>query len=125
MTAKTRKIVVLSNDDLNNSSIHSTVMIAKIISIEDYEKEEDWYHLTIEGSHPFFVHLDEGLTGKECYIDMASITTIHKNLLFQEKFDLGARIMAVVSSRLDYCFNLGLYRHSIAIGNTATGNSSI
>ncbi|PIH61536.1 hypothetical protein [Paenibacillus sp. LK1] len=119
LTAKTRKIVVLSNDDLDNSLGHGTVMIAKIVSVDEHEKEEEWYKLTVEGSHPFFVHLDEAFTGKECFIDMASITTIHKNLLFEEKFFLGNNIMMNVTSKLDYLMNLGFYRHSIAVGNAS------
>ncbi|WP_336784137.1 hypothetical protein [Paenibacillus illinoisensis] len=104
---KPRKVVVLSNDELNSSETQLDVMVAKFYSITDKDKSESWYELAVNGTHPFFVYLGQEVTGRECIIDLSTITTIHKNMLLEEKLDITS-IMPVIESKIQYCFDLGL-----------------
>lgn len=110
LKVKPRKVLILSNDELNHDASHYDVTVAKIYSIKDSEHSEPWYDPTVEGTHPFFVYLESSITGKECYIDLSTVTTIHKNMLLEEKLNISP-VMESVGSKLEYCLSaLGMYR---------------
>lgn len=106
---KQRKVVVLSSDDLNSDSEHKDVIIAKIYSIEEYEKDEPWYEATKSGSHPMFAFLPKTVTGKECYVDLSNTTTIHKNMLLDDKKDI-SMFMPMIEDKMDFCYQMGIYK---------------
>lgn len=106
---KQRKVVVVSQDSNNtNNAIHN-ITVAPISSIEPHERDKEWYKLAVNGTHPFFVYLPEDITGKECFVNVSSITTIHKNLLLNSKQDL-SDYMPTVDDRLEYYLSLGAYK---------------
>ncbi|WP_124118483.1 type II toxin-antitoxin system PemK/MazF family toxin [Paenibacillus xylanexedens] len=107
LNLKPRKVVVVSNDELNADTTQRDVMVAKLYTIKRKDKSEPWYPLAVSGSHPFFVYLGQEITGRECIIDLSTITTIHKNMLLQEKLDI-TPIMPAIESKIKYCFDLGL-----------------
>jgi hypothetical protein len=105
---KQRKVVVISNDDICHNKYRINVTVAPILSIADHEKKENWYRQAKEGTHPFFVYLPEDVTGRESIIVVSDLTTIHKNMLLNDKKDIN-EYMPVVESKLEYCFQLGIY----------------
>lgn len=106
---KPRKVVVVSQDKNNSNNAIHNITVAPISSIEPEEREKDWYKLAVEGTHPFFVYLPEEVTGKECFVNVSSITTIHKNLLLNSKIDL-SEYMPSVDDKLEYYLSLGAYK---------------
>jgi len=108
LSIKPRKVVVISADVLNEDTEHFDVTVAKIYSIYEEDKTEPWYQPTVEGTHPLFAYLPKNVTGRECYIDLATATNIHKNMLLEEKMDISS-YLPVIDNRLNYCFELGIY----------------
>ncbi len=104
---KPRKVLVLSNNELNEDLDHYDVIVAKIYQVHPDDKLSAWYELAKNGNHPFFFWLDKDITGRECVIDLSSVTTIHKNMLLEEKMDLSP-IMPAVDQKIKYCFDLGM-----------------
>lgn len=110
VSLKQRKVVVVSRDeDINQDNRIKTVNVAPIVSIEPSEHDTEWYKMAVSGEHPFFVYLPEIVTGKECIINVSNITTIHKTLLLNDKFDL-SEFLPVIDNKLEYCLQLGAYK---------------
>ncbi|WP_339236229.1 hypothetical protein MKX40_22210 [Paenibacillus sp. FSL R5-0517] len=109
LKVKRRKVVIISSDDLNGDNSHDDVIVAKIYSIKEHEKDEEWYHLTKAGTHPLFAYLPDAVTGKECYVDLSNTTTIHKNMLLDEKYDI-TEFMDIIEQRIEYCYQMGVYK---------------
>lgn len=106
---KARRVAIITNDKLNHDVDQEDVNIAKIYSVKPDDHQEDWYEPAVNGTHPFFVYLPETVTGVESIIDISSITTIHKNMLLEEKENI-EDYLPVIESKIDYCFKMGIYQ---------------
>lgn len=112
---KPRKVVVISSDNLNQKPDHFDVTVAKIYSIYEEDKFEQWYKDAFDGTHPFFAYLPKEVTGRECVVDLSSIESIHKNMLLEDKCD-AASYMPAIDSKMEYCLSLGMHKTHQSIG---------
>lgn len=116
---KRRKVVVLSRDEVCQSQYEDDVLIAKIITIKDYHRSKPWYQDLVNGSHQWFVHLPEHITGKESYINMSQIMTIGKKMLIQKHHYLPSEQMEMVEARYVYGVQLGVIKETDEAGDLA------
>lgn len=105
---KPRRVLLLSNDDLNKSTEFEYVQVAPIMTISPKDKIKSWYLKTKQDEHPVFVYLADSITGKECYIDISEIMSIHKTTLLERKEKLPDERMLVVEDNILECLALGL-----------------
>jgi len=117
---KQRKVVIISSDELNSDSEHDDVIIAKIYSIYEDDKTEPWYEPTKAGTHPMFAYLPKTVTGRECFVDLSNTTTIHKNMLLDDKKDI-SDFMPVIEDKMEYCFQMGIYKQKQPVSNEDIG----
>ncbi|WP_140417669.1 type II toxin-antitoxin system PemK/MazF family toxin [Desulfosporosinus sp. FKA] len=104
---KPRKVLILSNDEFNASTDFEFVQVAPIMSIDDKDKSKQWYLLTKNDEHPAFVYLSEEITGRECYIDISEIMSIHKSMLLSKIKCLPVDRIKVVEDNILECLDLG------------------
>lgn len=110
---KTRKVLILSNDDICKRTSVYDVTVAPIYGIYEDDREKEWYQKVVKGTHPFFAYLPEEITGMECVIDLTNVMSISKFMLLKERFDITDR-MDKVEERLQYCLALGVdKKHNI------------
>lgn len=83
-TMKRRKVVILSSDDVCQNTTMPDLLVARIVSVKDYHREAIWYPNLLDGTHEWFVHLPEHVTGKESFINMMQAIPIGKNLLIEK-----------------------------------------
>lgn len=108
VTLKTRKVVVLSNDTLNSSDEIDFVQIAPIMSVSEKDKTKQWYKKMIANNHPAFVFIPQHVTGKECYVDISEMTSIHKGMLQRRSKQVPEEYMQVIEDNILECLDLGL-----------------
>jgi hypothetical protein len=109
-TLKRRKVLLLTSDELCRDLIYPDVTIAKVYSIKPEHKKQEWYKLLVADQHPLYVYLPDNITGEECYIHMASATTIGKNMLIQKKCLIPGDRMELVEQRHQECIDLGVIK---------------
>lgn len=116
---KPRKVLILSNDDFNMSAEFEFVQVAPIMSIDDKDKLKNWYTKTKNDEHPAFVYLPAEVTGRECYIDISEITSIHKSMLLSKLKALTDERLRVVEDNILECLALGFIeeQQDISISN--------
>jgi len=107
---KRRKVVVLTSDELSKSLTFPDVLVAKIITVKEHHRQQDWYRLLLRDEHPLAVYLPKSITGEECYINMAQITTIGKKLLIEKQQLLPADRMEIVEQRYEEIADLGVIK---------------
>lgn len=112
-TLKRRKVLVLSSDDLNHNTVQPDILVAKITSIKEHEKTQNFYKLIKNDQHPTYVYLPKSITGEECYVDLTSVTTIAKNLLLEYKAFLPPDRMEEVEKVFQDCLDLGIVKKNM------------
>ncbi|WP_068794192.1 type II toxin-antitoxin system PemK/MazF family toxin [Brevibacillus laterosporus] len=108
MNVKPRRVLILSDNTLNKSEEFEFVQIAPVMSISRRDQSKAWYQKTIEDDHPAFIYLPREITGKECYVDVSEIMSIHKSLLLMKKNKVPNGRMQVVEDAIIECLGLGL-----------------
>ncbi|WP_237690735.1 PemK-like protein [Paenibacillus caui] len=110
---KRRKVVILTADSLCKDKYYPDILVAKIVSIKDHHRDQEWYKLLVQDKHALFVHLPAEITGEESYINMAQVTSIGKKLLIEKKNILSAGRMQLVERRHKECIDLGVIKTEI------------
>jgi len=105
---KPRKVLILSNDSFNVSPEFEFVQVAPIMSIEDRDRLKQWYIKAKNDDHPAFVYLPVEITGKECYVDISEIMSIHKSMLLSRIKALTTERLKIVEENILECLDLGL-----------------
>ncbi|MCM3442963.1 type II toxin-antitoxin system PemK/MazF family toxin [Metabacillus halosaccharovorans] len=106
MTIKPRRVVVLSNDEINQSTEFEYILVAPINTIKDEEKTRDWYNKLINDEHPIFTYLPNGNLDR--YADLSQTVSIHKSLLLRKLRPLEDPRMEVLDENLIQCLSLGI-----------------
>lgn len=109
---KRRKVLVLTADDLCQDTYFDDILVAKIISIKDRHRQQDWYkNLLLKDKHPFYIHLPENGVIKESYINISQPMTIGKKMLIENhNIILQSNRMALVEKRYAEMVDLGLIK---------------
>lgn len=116
-SSQRRKVIVLSSDDYSKNIHIQDILIAKIVTIKSNHREQNWYKLLIEDKHPLFVHLPEGITGEESYVNLAQVTSIGKKMLINKRLLLPEDRMQLVENRLNDFIDLGVIKSDSVIVN--------
>ncbi|MGG4105252.1 PemK-like protein [Paenibacillus lautus] len=109
---KRRRVLILTSDELCKSKTFPDILVAKIVSIKERHREQNWYknHL-VNDTHPLYVHLGKDVTGEESYINLAQPMTIGKKMLIQNYNKvLGPDRMALVEDRYARLVSLGVIK---------------
>jgi mRNA-degrading endonuclease toxin of MazEF toxin-antitoxin module len=106
MTIKTRRVVVLSNDEINQESGFEYILVAPINTIKPNERSKDWYSKLKEDEHPIFSYLPNG--EYERYVDLSQTVSIHKSLLLKKHNQVNSDRMEVIENNLLQCLSLGI-----------------
>jgi len=116
---KPRKVLILSNDTINVSTEFEFVQVAPIMSIDDKDKSKHWYNKTKNDEHPAFVYLSAEITGRECYIDISEIMSIHKSMLLSKIKCLPISRLKIVEDNILECLDLGFIdeQQDISVSN--------
>ncbi|EJW13909.1 PemK-like protein [Paenibacillus alvei] len=111
---KRRKVVVLTSDDQCQDTYFSDVLVAKIVSIKDHHRTQDWYkNYLLNDIHPFYVHIPANGVLKESYINIAQPMTIGKKMLIKNhNMILPADRMVLVEKRFTEMIDLGVIKVS-------------
>lgn len=105
-TIKPRKVVVVTNDEINQNVDYEYLLVAPINTIKSYEKQKDWYSLLIEDKHPIYTYVPNGNFDR--YIDISQTTSIHKSLLLSKKSKLTEDRQEVLDQNILQCLALGI-----------------
>lgn len=119
VTLKTRKVVIISSDKMNESKEIEFVQVAPIMSISDYDKKKTWYRKTVNDRHPAFVYIPEKVTGRECYVDISEIMSIHKGMLQRRVKAVPEDRMLVIEENILECLDLGLIEEEAKQGDAS------
>lgn len=120
VTLKPRRVVVLSTNEMNQNEEFEFILVAPIMSITDFDKTKPWYKKMLTDEHPFFLHLPECVTGKECYVDLSELTSIHKSMLLHKHGCVTEERMIVLQDLLSECLDLGLAKEDEQTTETGT-----
>lgn len=115
VTLKPRKVLVITNDELCQNENIEFVHIAPIMSIYDRDKSKGWYQKAVNDQHPFFVYLPKNITGRECYIDISEVASIHKSMLLRKLNRLPQERLEIVEETIIQWLDLGVYEEEIEI----------
>jgi hypothetical protein len=107
VTLKPRKVVILSNDVLNQEEEFEFIQVAPIMSLTQRDKSKDWFKMVQNDTHPIFVYLDSSITGKECYVDLSETMSIHKGTLLRKLNEVPEPRLTVIEEHLAECLSLG------------------
>ncbi|STO12881.1 PemK-like protein [[Flavobacterium] thermophilum] len=106
MTVKPRKVVVLTNDEINQNEYFEYILVAPINTIKPNEKHKEWYHKLINDEHPIFTYIPKGKL--ERYVDLSQTMSIHKSLLLRKSDHIPEDRMKVIDDNLVQCLALGI-----------------
>ncbi|RAK14860.1 PemK-like, MazF-like toxin of type II toxin-antitoxin system [Anoxybacillus vitaminiphilus] len=106
MTVKPRKVVVLTNDVINQNEDFEYILIAPINTIKPDEKHKDWYHKLVNDDHPIFTYIPKW--NLERYVNLSQTMSIHKSLLLHKSDPIPDDRMKVIDDNLVQCLALGL-----------------
>ena len=104
---KPRRVLILSNDSFNMSPEFEFVQVAPIMSINDKDRLKPWYTKIKNDEHPAFVYLPGEITGRECYVDISEIMSIHKSMLLIKSNCLPIGRLKIVEDNILECLDLG------------------
>ena len=107
MQIKPRKVVVLSNDEINESPLYEYIQVAPINTIKDHERQKEWYKLLKEDGHPIFAYIPNGRL--ERYVDLSQTMSIHKSLLLKYHKKVNEDRMEIIEDTLLQLYSLGLF----------------
>ena len=102
MTVKPRKVVVLTNDEINQNEYFEYILVALINTIKPNEKHKEWYHKLINDEHPIFTYIPKGKL--ERYVDLSQTMSIHKSLLLRKSDPIPEDRMKVIDDNLLFYF---------------------
>jgi mRNA-degrading endonuclease toxin of MazEF toxin-antitoxin module len=114
MTIKPRRVVILSDDEINHMEDYEYILVAPINTIKRYEKQKEWYKKVIQDNHPIFAYLPNG--NLERYVDLSQTTTIHKSLLLRKLSQVPPDRMDVLEQTLLECLSLGIVEENFEEG---------
>lgn len=109
ITLKPRKVIVVTNNDLNHNGEFEYIHVAPTMSIHPKDKDKPWYQKVIKDEHPFFVYLPENITGKEAIVDISQIISIHKSMLLRKGIEIPPDRLDLIEQTIMECLDLGLY----------------
>ncbi|MFC7063953.1 hypothetical protein [Halobacillus seohaensis] len=98
VTVKPRQVVILSNNNVNQSERFKYVQVAPVFGIKGYETKKPWYEDLKDDSLEGFVFVPKGRNG--IAIDLTQISTIHKSLLLEKQDYLRQPRMDFLESQL-------------------------
>lgn len=107
MAIKLRRVMILSNDEINQREEFEYILVAPINTVKEKEKTKNWYKKLKEDEHPIFVYLPND--SFERYVDLSQTTTIHKSLLLHKLTKIPDERMEVIEESLLECFSLGIF----------------
>lgn len=119
---KPRKVVVLSNNEINHNEEFEYILVAPIMSVHEHDKKKSWYQRMKADNHPFFLHLPETVTGRECYVDLSELTSIHKGMLLNKLNCVPDERLDVLHELLSECLDLGIISEDEITKETGTDN---
>lgn len=107
---KPRKVIVLSNNEVNQSKEWEYIMVAPIFTIKLDDERKPHYPLIIKDEHPFFAYLPKqtsrGILKR--YVDISQVVSIHKSMLLQKTSEIiSADRMELIEDLLIEFLNLG------------------
>lgn len=103
---KSRRVVVLTDDEINKNEDYEYILVAPINTIKESEKSRDWYSKLKDDEHPIFTYLPNG--SLERYVDLTQAVGIHKSLLLQKKQKVDPGRLEVLETNLLQCLSLGI-----------------
>lgn len=109
---KTRKVLIISNDEISSNPHIPDVTVAPIYGIYPDTRLEPWYPDLVHNQHPYFAHLPKEVTGMECLVDLTNIISINKNMLLTKRYDISEKVEEV-ERRINYCLSLGANKQTL------------
>ncbi|MDM8364848.1 type II toxin-antitoxin system PemK/MazF family toxin [Bacillus thuringiensis] len=106
VTVKPRRIVVLTDNEINATEEFEYILVAPINTIKEYEKSKDWYSKLKDDEHPIFTYLPKG--SLERYVDLSQTVSIHKSLLLYKKEKVSEERMEILEENILQCLSLGI-----------------
>lgn len=108
VTIKPRKVIIVTNNIINQNEEFEYILIAPINTIKLSEKSKDWYEKLIYDEHPIFTYIPKG--NIERYVDLSQIMTIHKSLLLTKYDKIPDERMELIDENLLQCLSLGIIK---------------
>lgn len=106
VTVKPRRVVVLTDNEINKLEDFEYILVAPINTIKEHEKRKDWYSKLKDDEHPIFTYVPNG--NIERYVDLSQTVSIHKSLLLHKKQEIAPDRMVVLEENLLQCLSLGI-----------------
>lgn len=109
VTLKPRLVLVISHNDICQTTSFDFVHVAPVMTITEHDKTKRAYEKMKNDDHPFFIYLPETVTGRECYVDLSQLTSVHKSLLLnKKKFNVPDNRMSNVEEVITELLDMGV-----------------
>lgn len=98
ITLKPREVIVLSNNNLNQSQDYEYIQVAPVMGIKDTDKAKPIYLKLKADKEAGSVLIDKG--NNEIEVVLTQISTIHKSLLLRKRSKVPTERMRLIESRI-------------------------
>lgn len=103
---KPRKVIIMSDNQINQSQDFDYIIVCPIFTIYDEDKSKPWYKLVKADKHPFFIYLPKTVRKQEKhdilerYVDISQMISIHKGILLKKQNQVPTDRMQLIEDNL-------------------------